>query len=43
MSEDMYERITNLFGSINIWRGPLLSIMNKTFHTNARSLIYIYE
>ena len=43
MSEDMYERITNLFGSINIWRGPLLSIMNKTFNTNARSLIYMYE
>jgi hypothetical protein len=43
ISEDMYERITDLFGNIDIWRGSLLSIINKTFNTNARSLFYIYE
>ena len=43
ISEEMYERLNDLFNDINIWRKPLLSIMNKTFHTNARSLFYIYE
>ena len=43
ISEEMYERITDLFGNIDIWRGSLLSIINKTFNTNARSLFYIYE
>ena len=33
----------DLFGNIDIWRGPLLSVINKTFNTKARSLIYIYE
>jgi hypothetical protein len=43
ISEEMYERLNDLFNDINIWRKPLLSIINKTFHTNARSLFYIYE
>lgn len=43
ISEDVYERITDLFGNISIWRSSLLSIINKTFNTNARSLFYIYE
>jgi hypothetical protein len=43
ISEDMYERITDLFGDIDIWIDSLLSLMNKTFNTNARSLIYMYE
>jgi hypothetical protein len=43
ISEEMYERINDLFNDINIWRKPLLSIINKTFNTNARSLFYIYE
>lgn len=43
ISEEMYERITDLFGNISLWRSSLLSIINKTFNTNARSLFYIYE
>lgn len=43
ISEDMYERITDLFGNISIWRNSLLSLINNTFGTNARSLMYIYE
>jgi hypothetical protein len=43
ISEEMYERINDLFNDINIWRKPLLSIINNTFNTNARSLFYIYE
>jgi len=43
IDEDIYERISDLFNDINVWREPLLSIINKTFNTNARSLFYIYE
>jgi hypothetical protein len=43
ISEEMYERINDLFNDINIWRKPLLSIINNTFNTNARSLFYMYE
>jgi hypothetical protein len=43
ITEDMYERITDLFGDIDIWRDSLLSLINKTFNINARSLLYIYE
>ena len=43
VDEEMYERLNDLFNDINIWREPLLFIINKTFNTNARSLIYIYE
>lgn len=40
ISEDVYERLNDLFNDINFWRDPLLSIINKVFHTNAHSLIY---
>ena len=43
ISEEMYERITDLFGNISIWRSSLLSIINKTFNTNARRVWYQYE
>ena len=43
INEDMYERISDLFNDIDVWREPLLSIINKTFNTNARSLVYRYE
>ena len=43
ISEDMYERLNDLFNDINVWRKPLLSIINKVFHTNAHSLGYRYE
>ena len=43
VSEDMYERLNDLFNNINIWREPLLSIINKVFHTNADNLLYPYK
>jgi len=43
IDEEMYERLNDLFNNINVWREPLLSIINKVFHTNANSLIYLYE
>ena len=43
IDEDMYERLNDLFNNINVWREPLLSIINKVFNTNANSLIYLYE
>jgi len=43
IDEEMYERLNDLFNNINVWREPLLSIINKVFHTKANSLIYLYE
>ena len=43
VDDDMYERLNDLFNDINIWREPLLSIINKVFHTNANNLMYRYE
>jgi len=43
ISEDMHERLKDLFNDINVWREPLLSIINKVFHTNVHSLWYRYE
>ena len=43
ISEDMYDGLTDMFSDINHWRDSLLSLINKTFNTNARHLMYIYE
>ena len=43
IDEEIYERLNDLFNNINVWREPLLSIINKVFHTNANNLIYVYE
>lgn len=43
ISEDMYERLGDMFGHINVWRDSLMYLMNKTFNINARYLIYTYE
>lgn len=43
IDEDMHERLNDLFNDINVWREPLLSIINKVFHTNVHSLWYRYE
>jgi len=43
IDEDMYERLNDLFNDINVWRQPLLSIINKVFNTNANTLLYRYE
>ena len=43
ISEELYERLHDLFGDIDIWRQPLLSVINKVFNTNAHTLLYRYE
>ena len=43
IDEDMYERLHDLFGHIDIWRQPLESVINKVFNTNAHTLLYRYE
>jgi len=43
MGEDIYERLHDLFGDIDIWRQPLASVINKVFNTNAHTLLYRYE
>ena len=43
IDEEMYERLNDLFNDINIWREPLLYIINKVFHTNANNLLYRHE
>lgn len=34
LSDDMYERIGNMFGNVDVWGGPLMNIINKTFNSN---------
>ena len=41
LSEEMYERLENLFGDINIWSKPLLTVINGVFNTNAHTLLYL--
>ena len=43
MGEDIYEKLHDLFGDIDIWRQPLLFVINKVFNTNAHTLLYRYE
>jgi hypothetical protein len=40
LSEDMSERLNDFFNDINVWKEPLLSIINNVFNTNAKDLIY---
>ena len=40
LSEDMSERLNGFFNNINVWKEPLLSIINNVFNTNAKDLIY---
>jgi len=42
ISEDMYERLNDLFNDINVWGDPLLYIVNKVFNTKARTVLYPY-
>jgi hypothetical protein len=42
LSEDMYEPLERLFGDMDVWKGPLLTIINKTFNINARNILYLY-
>ena len=43
ISSELYERVYDLFGDIDIWRESLLSVINKVFNINAHSLLYQYE
>jgi hypothetical protein len=41
LSDEMYERLESLFGSVDIWSVPLLTIINGVFNTNARNVLYL--
>jgi hypothetical protein len=34
LSEEMYERLSGLFGDVDIWSKPLLTIINDVFNAN---------
>ena len=40
LSEDMYESLEMLGLDMDVWKDPLLNIINKTFNINARNLLY---
>ena len=40
LSEDMYETLDRLGLDMDVWKDPLLTIINKTFNINARNLLY---
>jgi hypothetical protein len=40
--EDIYEPLESLFGDMDVWKDPLLTIINKTFNINARNILYLY-
>jgi hypothetical protein len=42
LSEDIYEPLERLFGDMDVWKDPLLTIINKTFNINARDILYLY-
>jgi hypothetical protein len=42
LSEDMYEPLERLFGDMDVWKDPLLTIINGTFNINARNILYLY-
>jgi hypothetical protein len=41
LSDEMYERLESLFGSVDVWSVPLLTIINGVFNTNARNVLYL--
>jgi hypothetical protein len=42
LSEDIYEPLERLFGDMDVWKDPLLTIINGTFNINARNILYLY-
>jgi hypothetical protein len=40
LSEDMYETLDRLGLDMDVWKDPLLTIINKTFNINVRNLLY---
>ena len=40
ITERLYDRLHSFVGDIDIWRDPLLSIINNVYNTHATSLIY---
>lgn len=43
LSEEMYDRLESFFGDVDIWKGPLLTIINGVFNTNAQSFIHSFN
>ena len=43
LSEEMYDRLESFFGDVDIWKGPLLTIINGVFNTNAKSFIHSFN
>lgn len=41
LSEEMYGRLEDYFGDIELWNKPLLTIINDVFGTNARRILYL--
>jgi hypothetical protein len=40
MTKDLYDILYGFFGDIDIWRDPLLSIINNVYNTHATNLLY---
>lgn len=38
LNYDLVDRLNDMFGNSNIWRGPVISIINKVYNTNANTL-----
>jgi hypothetical protein len=43
LSDEMYERLESLFGDVDIWSKPLLTIINGVFNTNALSYTHSFK
>ena len=43
LSDEMYERLESLFGSVDVWSVPLLTIINGVFNTNALSYTHSFR
>lgn len=41
LNDEIFEIAAKMFGNFNIWRNPLLSILNNTYGMNAKNLFKI--
>jgi hypothetical protein len=42
VTKELFNKLDSFFGDINIWRKPLLSIINNVYNTHATNLLYVY-
>jgi len=42
VTNELFNKLDSFFGDINIWRTPLLSIINNVYNTHATNLLYVY-